>query len=134
MSFYVTITDATGKEIQVKVSFEIYQIFEDERKARERYRKEVKRHYSDKAFDETTTLPSVHRPSVLDSVISQSKLNTANKIIQSCTPTQQRRFRLNRILGYSFTEIAKIEGCSVRAVKFSVDAVIEKLEKLRKTF
>lgn len=47
MSFYVTITDGNGKEIKVKVPFEVFEIFDAERKEIERLRKEKSRHATD---------------------------------------------------------------------------------------
>lgn len=134
MSFYVTIQDGDGKEITIEVTLAIFELFEEERKANERYRKERERHHTDQEFLEDTLVPRTYTPSVFDTVVAQSELNIAKQIIQTCTPIQQRRFYYNRILGYSFTEIAKMEGCAIRTVKQSVDAVIKKLEKAKKSF
>lgn len=135
MSFYVTITDSTGREVKVKVSYEIYQIFEEERKERERLRKEKAHHYADDDVDSDLIAyhKSLHTPSTLDTIVYRSQLEQANRIIQTCTPTQQRRFYLNRILGYSLTDIAKIEKCTKVSVQESVSVVLKKLEKIKKS-
>ncbi len=128
MSFYVTIQDGDGKEITIEVTLAIFELFEEERKANERYRKERERHHTDQEFLEDTLVPRTYTPSVLDTMVAQSELNIAKQIIQTCTPIQQRRFYYNRILGYSFVEIARIENCSEAAVKKSVKAVVDKLK------
>ena len=43
--------------------------------------------------------------------------------------TQQRRFLLHYDHGLSYEQIARIEGCSERAVKYSVSAARELLKK-----
>lgn len=128
MSFYVTIQDGDGKEITIEVTLAIFELFEEERKANERYRKERERHHTDQELLEDTLVPRTYTQSVLDTVVAQSELNIAKQIIQTCTPIQQRRFYYNRIFGYSFVEIARIENCSEAAVKKSVKAVADKLK------
>lgn len=133
MSFYVTITNPQGREIRVKVSFEIYELFEEERKEIARLRKEKERHASgeDVESDIAGYLHSLHTVSLEERAIQRQELKSAVDVIKSCTPVQQRRFYHNRILGYSFTEIAAKEHCSERAVKFSVDTVMKKLKELK---
>ncbi len=131
MSFYVTITNSQGKEIRVKVSVEIFELFEEERRMCGRLRKEKERH----AFDEDVEsdilgyLHSLRTVSLEERAIQRQELEFVIDVIKSCTPVQQRRFYLNRILGYSFTEIARKERCSEGAVRLSVNKVLKKLEK-----
>ncbi|WP_312048281.1 sigma-70 family RNA polymerase sigma factor [Anaerotignum sp.] len=133
MPFYVAITNSQGKEIRVKVSFEIYELFEEERKEIERLRKEKERHSSDEDVESDIAgfLHSLRTASLEERAMQRQELKSAVDVIKSCTSVQQRRFYFNRILGYTFTEIAAKEHCSERAVKFSVDAVIKKLDDLK---
>ncbi|KXL53702.1 hypothetical protein CLNEO_09280 [Anaerotignum neopropionicum] len=133
MSFYVTVTDLQGKEITVKVSIEIFELFEEERKEIARLRKEKERHSSDEDVESDFAgyLHSLHTASLEERAMQRQELKSAVDAIKSCTSVQQRRFYFNRILGYTFTEIAAKEHCSERAVKFSVDAVIKKLDDLK---
>ncbi|WP_313530619.1 sigma-70 family RNA polymerase sigma factor [Anaerotignum sp.] len=136
MSFYVTITNGNGKEIKVKVTLEIFKIFEEERKEAERLRKEKERHISDEDVesDITAYLNSLRTTSLEEKIMQRAELKSAVDVIKTCTPTQQRRFYLNRILGYSFTEIALREGCSKASVKESVDTISKKLDHIKKSF
>ncbi|WP_066089493.1 RNA polymerase sigma factor [Anaerotignum neopropionicum] len=63
--------------------------------------------------------------------MQRQELKSAVDVIKSCTPVQQRRFYLNRILGYSFTEIARKERCSEGAVRLSINKVL-KIRKNKK--
>lgn len=134
MSFYVTIINSQGKEIKVKVSVEIFELFKEEQKEIARLRKEKERHASDEDVESDIAgyLHSLRTESLEERAMQRQELKSAVDVIKSCTSVQQRRFYLNRILGYSFTEIAKKEHCSEGAVRFSVKEVINKLEKIRK--
>lgn len=134
MSFYVTIINENGEEVKVKVTLEVFEVFEEERKEMERLRKEKERHISntDVESDATAYLCSLRTVSLEERTMQRQELKSAAQVIKTCTPTQQRRFYLNRILGYSFTEIAKQEHCSEGAVRLSVKEVIKKLEKFKK--
>ncbi|KAF5067253.1 RNA polymerase sigma factor [Anaerotignum propionicum] len=134
MSFYVTIINSQGKEIKVKVSVEIFELFKEEQKEIARLRKEKERHASDEDVESDIAgyLHSLRTESLEERAMQRQELKSAVDVIKSCTSVQQRRFYLNRILGYSFTEIARKEHCSEGAVRFSVKEVINKLEKIRK--
>lgn len=134
MSFYVTITDGNGKEIKVKVPFEVFELFDAERKEIERVRKEKERHASDEDVEGNIAgyYNSMRHKSLEDEVMQRQELRTALDVIKSCTPIQQKRFYLNRILGYSFTEIARKENCTEGAVRKSVKEVSNKIKKLLK--
>jgi RNA polymerase sigma factor (sigma-70 family) len=49
--------------------------------------------------------------------------------LKTCTPIQKRRFELYFIKGYTFEEIARLESCTKRKVKESVDRALEKVKK-----
>ncbi|NCC15908.1 MAG: hypothetical protein EOM28_06100 [Clostridia bacterium] len=134
MSFYVTITNSQGKEIRVKVSVEIFELFQEERKEIARLRKEKERHASDEDVESDIAgyLNRLYTASLEERAVQRQELKFAVDVIKSCTPVQQRRFYLNRILGYSFTEIARKERCSEGAVRLSVNKVIKKLKIIGK--
>lgn len=134
MSFYVTIKNSQGQEIRVKVSLEIYELFEAERKEQERFRKEQERHGSDEDVegDIAGYYHSGRTQPVDEQAIQRQEFRTALQIIKGCSPTQQRRFYLNRILGYSFAEIARKENCSEGAVRKSVNEVSSKIKNFMK--
>ncbi len=129
MLFKVYIKNYLGKEIEVEVSYEIYKLFEEERKAENSYNRSQSRHpvVEEADSDLAGFHASLHNISEQDKVINRIELYKALQIIKSCTETQQRRFYLNRILGYSVREIARQEHCNKSAVQKSVDAVKKKL-------
>ena len=50
-------------------------------------------------------------------------------VLETCTPIQQRRFKLYYVHGYTFAEIARFENCAKQRIKKSVDSVLEKIKK-----
>ena len=131
MRYFVTITDENGKEVRMEVSAAIFDVFDDERKLDERHRNEKRRHLDKRGLE--------------DYIISHEQSMTAKsaeevymdrealaEILDTCTPTQRRRFCLNKIYGYSCTEIAKLEGCTRSVVIRSVEVVMKKLDKQKK--
>ena len=136
MPFYVTINNQIGEEIRVKVSLDVYNIFEEEQKEIERLRKQQQRHQDNAEVesDLVAYYQALHTTSLEDTLVQKSEIARAMDIIKTCTETQQRRFHLNRILGYSLTEIANMDNCSKVSVKESVDIVSRKLEKIKNSF
>ena len=135
MSFYVKVKDSNGRYVYAPVSFEIHELFEEEKRYNSRISKQFERHGTDVEFVEDYMLPSrLHTISIPDKIAYQQEIDKAQAVISTCTETQQRRFNLHRVMGYSMTEIAKMENCSKSAVKESVDKVIAKLEKIKKDF
>ncbi|WP_409967805.1 hypothetical protein RFF05_14815 [Bengtsoniella intestinalis] len=133
MSFYVKVKDSTGKYVFIEVTLEIHELFEEERRYNKRIKKEYQRHRTDEEFIEEYMLPNrLHTVSIPEKLAHQHDLKQAQAVIATCTETQQRRFNLHRVMGYSLTEIAKMENCSKVSVKESVDKVIAKLNNLKK--
>ena len=135
MSFYVKVKDSNGRYVYVEVSFEIHELFEEEKRYDKRIAKRFERHGTDVEFVEDYMLPSrLHTISIPQRIAYQEEIDKAQAVIASCTETQQRRFNLHRVMGYSMTKIAKMEGCAVRTVKQSIDVVVKKLEKIKNNF
>lgn len=135
MSFYVKVKDSNGRYVYVEVSFEIHELFEEEKRYNNRITKRFERHGTDVEFVEDYMLPSrLHTTSIPQRIAYQEEINKAQAVIATCTEIQQRRFNLHRVMGYSLTEIAKMEGCSVMSIKRSVDAVSKKLEEIKSNF
>ena len=126
MRYFVTITDENGKEVRMEVSAEIFDAFDEERKLLMRQQNERRRHYDKRGIEDYII---AHESSKLaksaEDVCVDRKILA--EIHDMCTPTQWRRFCLNRIYGYSCTEIAQREGCSKSVVSRSITAVRKKL-------
>ena len=129
MRYFVTIEDENGKKIEVEVTEKIFEVFEDDRKLKERQRNERRFHYDKRVIEDYIIANEQSRflKSAEDIYIDREAIK---KALDSCTPTQRRRFCLNKIYGYTYAEIAKLEGCSVNVIFKSVSAVTKKVKDL----
>ena len=85
----------------------------------ERDRDEKRRHIEDGHDMEVFGVPSFEAESLLCCDIEI--------VLQMCTPAQRRRFQLH-LEEYSFAEIARLERCTERAIRKSVEAVRERVK------
>ena len=129
MRYFVTIEDENGKKIEVEVTEKIFEVFEDDRKLKERQRNERRFHYDKRGIEDYIIANEQSRflKSAEDIYIDREAIK---KALDSCTPTQRRRFCLNKIYGYTYAEIAKLEGCSINVIFKSVSAVTKKVKDL----
>ena len=128
----VEMKDSDRKIVSVEVSEEVYAVLQEENKEQEHQRYERRIHIDDRELNDYI----VHQKRVAENLedyrINREQLKEIQKIVSTCTKTQQRRFYLNRICGYSYTEIAEKEKCKLYAVQKSVSAVLKKIEKILK--
>ena len=128
MKYFVTIEDEKGKKIEVEVTAEVFEVFEEEKKLKERQRNERRHHYDKRGIEDYIIANEQSRflKSAEDICIDRE---TIRKVLDRCTPTQRRRFCLNKIYGYRYEEIAKIEKCSINVVYKSISKLIKKIKK-----
>ena len=128
----IEIKNSDGKMAFVEVSEEVYAVLQEEKKEQERQRNERRRHLDGRELNDSIISKKRVAENLEDYCINREQLKEIQKIVSTCTKTQQRRFYLNRICGYSYTEIAEKEKCKLYAVQKSVSAVLKKIEKILK--
>ena len=107
---------------EVEVDLELFTLYATEfHWAMEKDRDEKRRHMADCDDMEAFGVPSFEAESL-------ARLDM-EEVLKTCTQTQQRRFRLH-LEEYTFSEIARLEGCTERAVRKSIKAVKEKMKYL----
>ena len=73
---------------------------------------------------------AVHRPATVEeSTLQSMEYAKLHRAISELPEIQKRRLILYYFQGLTYEQIAGIEGCTKRAVKFSVDIAVEKLTK-----
>ena len=128
----VEIKDSNGKKTFVEVSEEVYAVLQEENKEQEHQRYERRKHIDDRALNDYIVHQKRVTENLEDYCINREQLKEIQEIVSTCTKTQQRRFYLNRICGYSYTEISEKEKCKLYAVQKSVSVVLKKIEKTLK--
>ena len=124
----VEIKNSDGKMVSVEVSEEVYAVLQEESKEQEHQRYERRKHLDGRELSDYIVSKKRVAENLEDYCINREQLKEIQKIISTCTKTQQRRFYLNRICGYSYTKIAEMEHCGLNRVKKSVIAVEEKIK------
>lgn len=124
----VTIFDEKGKPVVIEVTPEIFQVFLDYEREMERQRKADFRHRDLRSWDtcmlfELSTEP-LERTWERLWVIAEMK-----KAFEELTPKQHRRILLHFIYGYTYREIAEMEGSNKATVMRSVNTALKKLRK-----
>ena len=66
---------------------------------------------------------------VEESVLHRMEQEQLHRAIRALPEIQRRRLTLYYFQGLTYEKIAEMEGCTKRAVKFSVDIAVEKLKK-----
>ena len=107
-------------------------LLQEENKQQERQRNEKRRHFDTRELSDYIIHQKRVAENLEDYCVNREQLKEIQRIVRTCTKTQQRRFYLNRICGYSYTEIAEMEKRKLYAVQKSVSAVLKKIEKILK--
>ena len=100
------------------------------------YLNEVDRHYEQSELTEASLYDrAVHRPATVEeSALQSMEYAQLHRAISVLPEIQKRRLILYYFQGLTYEQIAEMEGCTKRAVKFSVDIAVEKLKKFFKNF
>ena len=130
----IEIKDSDGKIVSVEVSEEVYAVLQEENKQQERQRNEKRRHFDTRELSDYIIHQKRVAENLEDYCVNREQLKEIQRIVSTCTKTQQRRFYLNRICGYSYTEIAQMEKCHMTSVKESIVVVLKKLKKFYKNY
>lgn len=121
-----------GRITVVEVSAEVAEVMDAGRRKAENLCHERRRHWDGREFDEYIVvtegrLPCQYTPE--DLACQQETLDEIFSVLDTCTPTQRKRFLLFALDGFSYAEIGRICNCSKEAVHLSVEAVRKKFLK-----
>ena len=128
-TYYITFTDGQGIFHRQKISMEIYAAFNSFELDDISQINEASRHLTEADAGEE---PLGHRIAessepVEDHVYRRIMYQELHKAIAKLPEIQRRRLLLYYFGGYTYEQIAQMEACTKRAVKFSVDAALENL-------
>lgn len=124
----VTILNTDHRPIEVEVSVEIYRVYADSARQEERERYERRVHIDGRSFDNCLLFELTTEP--LEQ--TYERMETLREIYAALDkiPLRQRqRFLLHFALGYSYAEIAKMQGCYKSAVMRSAKSALKKLRE-----
>lgn len=109
-------------------AIELYQVFVDYERDMERQRKAESRHRDSRSLD-TCLLFEVSTETLEQTYERMRILQEIENILQDFTPKQRRRFLLHFACGYTYREIAEMEGNNKSTVMRSAKTVLKKIQK-----
>jgi RNA polymerase sigma-70 factor (ECF subfamily) len=134
--YFVSFTDGQGIQRETEVSEPVYTEFLNFVKIERNLRRWYERHMEFSELTDGSLLRrAIHPPQSLeDAVVDKLKSEQLRAVIRSLPEKQRRRFVLHHEYGLTYGHIAKMEGCTKRAVKYSIDLAKEKILKKIKIF
>ena len=126
--FHVTIFDAAGTPLVVEVSYEVFQVFAEYDREMERQRKADSRHRDCRSWD-TCLLFEVCTEPLEQTYERMRTLKEIRDVLEEFSPKQRRRFLLHFAYGYTYMEIAEMEGSNKSTVMRSARAALKKIRK-----
>ena len=129
--YTVTVSVGKNNERDVLVTEAVFNLLDELEKQERHLSHQDERHseYSELVDESLYERAFVKPKSLEDTVLDSLFVEQVLSIVKTLPPTQAKRFVLRNILGLTYPEIAKLEGCSARAAKDSVDRATEKIRK-----
>ena len=123
---------ANGSQICVEVSTSVQELLEQSDRQIRSQRRQDRRHLDFKVSTDGNTdsplLPTYEDTAdLLERMERDARLH---KAIGKLTEVQQRRLRLYYFEGMTYSQIARLEGVSHRAVIYSIELALKQLQKL----
>ena len=129
-SYFISFSDGQGVYYREQVDEKLYTVFNQYELEDISHLNVVSRHYEHSDLTEGTLnqRAAVAPESLEDQVYRKLLYQKLHKAILTLPEIQRRRLLLY-FDGYTFEQIAEMEGCTKRAVKFSVDIALNKLKE-----
>ena len=129
-TYYISFTDGQGVYHKQEITLDLYSAFDRFELDDISLMNEASRHLSDMGMSEETLCRLIADPSepMEDRVYRRIMYQKLHKAIEQLPDIQRRRVLLYYFEGQTYEQIARMEGCSKRAVKFSVDLALKKLK------
>ncbi|MSU03562.1 RNA polymerase sigma factor [Tissierella pigra] len=133
--YYVSFIDGNYVLHRIEINFDIYSaLFELNKRDRNLTRSDERNLEHSELTDETLSRRIFEKSKGTEEIILEKEMKTEFwKAIGELPNIQRKRLLLYYDYGFSLKEIAKMENCSIRAVKYSIDIAKKKLkEKIKK--
>lgn len=133
---WLTFSDGQSDQHHFEISAAVFALFDSFELDDLSYLNEVDRHYEQSELTEASLYDrAVNRPATVEeSALQSMEYAQLHRAISELPEIQKRRLILYYFQGLTYEQIAGMEGCTKRAVKFSVDIAVEKLKKFFKNF
>jgi RNA polymerase sigma-70 factor (ECF subfamily) len=132
MHYYVSFKDGQAILRETEVSRPVYLEFLRFVKLERNLRRWDERHLEQsKLTDETLYARAANTPKSVDEMVFDSlRDERLRQAVAELPETQRRRFVLHYEFGLTYPQISEMEGCSTRAIEYSVSIAKEKIKKI----
>ena len=129
--YYLSFEDSGGVERCVEIDKPLFDVFDRFELEDISFMNEVDRHYEQSEQTEQSLNRRAAQPqeSVEEAVFQRVEVETLRQAIAKLPEKQRSRLVLYYFGDFTYEQIAEMEGCSKRAVKFSVDIALKNLKK-----
>ena len=129
--YYLSFIDGRGVMQNIEIDKVLYDLFNRFELEDISYLNRVSRHIEHSELTERSLNDrAFYKEESLEETVSRSmEYEQLHKAISKLPETQKRRLLLYFFGELTYEQIAGFEGCTKRAVKFSIDLAIEKLKK-----
>ena len=130
-TYYISFTDGQGIFHRQEISMELYVAFNGFELEDISWTNEASRHLTEADTGEELLGHRIADSSepVEDHVYRRIMYQELHKAMAQLPEIQRRRILLYYFGGYTYEQIAQMENCTKRAIKFSVDAALKKLRE-----
>lgn len=134
--YYLSFKDGRGILQTIEIDKVLYRLFNRFELEDISYLNKVSRHIEHSELTEATLNDrAFYKPETVEDAVSRSmEYELLHRTIAKLPEVQRRRLLLYFFGELTYEQIAELEGCTKRAVKFSVDIAIEKLKRDLKVF
>lgn len=130
-TYKIKFIDSLSKQQEVEIDYELYLIFNQFELKDLSMMNEYDRHIEHiEQSDEMLYHNAINKSiNIEDKVIEKIMYQELKKEIERLPDIQKRRLKMYFFKDMTLREIAVIEGCSIRSIKYSIDIAISKLLK-----
>lgn len=129
--YYVAFSDGQGNHYREKISWELYELFNQFELEDISHLNAISRYHEHSELTEgTLNQRALLQPEAMeDGVYRKIMYDQLHAAIGKLPDIQRRRVLLYYFGGYTYEQIAEMEGCTKMAIKFSIDIAIKKLRE-----
>lgn len=130
--FYLFFKDGGGVKRWMEIDKTLFDAFNEFELDDLSFFNEVDRHYEKSEVTEATLNKRAAKPqeSVEETVSQRMEVDKLHQAIAQLPEKQRRRLVLYYFGEFTYEQIADMEGCTKRAVKFSVDIALKNLKEI----
>jgi len=130
--FYLFFKDGGGVKRWMEIDKALFDAFNEFELDDLSFFNEVDRHYEQSEVTEATLNRRAAKPqeSVEEAVSQRMEVDKLHQAIAQLPEKQRRRLVLYYFGEFTYEQIAAMEGCTKRAVKFSVDIALKNLKEI----